>query len=114
MLALFIKSYYTLILTITISSVTLFSLLTYCLLRRFFQQRNFVDSTKLIAETEIVSEPEDLTSIAGDDLIATQLDLARAYIETNQKQQAVLILQMIMMQGTNDQQEEAKELMNFM
>src|SRR5688572_26017329 len=117
MLALFIKSYYAIILSILIACASVFSLGVYCLSRRFwFRMRNEAATQLTVqhAEELLVEQPQDLTAIAGDDLVSTQLDLARAYIETNQKQQALMILEMIIMQGSVTQQEEAKELMNFL
>ncbi len=51
---------------------------------------------------------EDLAAIAGEDLLATQMDLARAYRESGQKQLAKKILQQVLQQGSHTQQEEAR------
>ena len=53
-----------------------------------------------------------LSAIAGDDIITTQLDLARAYIETGRKQLASEILDYVMQQGNPGQQREAQQLKN--
>jgi FimV-like protein len=53
----------------------------------------------------------DIQAIAGDDVIATQLDLAKAYIEMNQKQTAHTILKQALKQGNASQQQEAKQLL---
>ncbi len=58
-----------------------------------------------------VAISEDLLPIAGDDVISTQLDLARAYIETNNKHLAKPILQLVLEQGSKLQISEAKELL---
>lgn len=58
------------------------------------------------------SEDIDFTSISGDDVLATQLDLARAYIETGKKQQARRILNSVLTQGSAGQQQEAQQLLN--
>lgn len=58
-----------------------------------------------------VAISEDLLPIAGDDVISTQLDLARAYIETNNKHLAKPILQLVLEQGSKLQITEAKELL---
>jgi len=117
MLILFLKSYYSIILTIFVSGFAIFTLGTYCLLRRFWIRSNHpIVIQRNIIQKEIASFdlPQDVSAIAGDNVIATQLDLARAYIETNQKHQAMIILDMIVQQGSITQQEEAKELMNFL
>lgn len=53
---------------------------------------------------------EDIQAIAGDDEIATQLDLARAYIEMDQKALAKDILQHVAQHGNVLQQQVAKKL----
>lgn len=54
---------------------------------------------------------EDLSAISGDDVLATQLHLARAFIETGKSAQARGILQHVMKQGNRTQQQEAERLM---
>ena len=53
----------------------------------------------------------DITAIAGDGLMATQLDLARAYIETGKKQLATAILKQVLSQGSEAEQHEAQMLL---
>jgi len=53
----------------------------------------------------------DIRAIAGDDMIATQLDLARAYMEIGKKQLARKILDHTIKQGNITQQQEAKKLL---
>lgn len=55
----------------------------------------------------------DIHAIAGEDALSTQLDLARAYIETGRKQLAKKILLYVAEQGNDLQQEEAKQLLSF-
>lgn len=54
---------------------------------------------------------KDLDAIAGDDVMATQLDLAKAYLEMNQKKSAKKMLKSVAKQGTKQQQTEARQLM---
>lgn len=54
---------------------------------------------------------EDINTIAGEDVIATQLDLAKAYLEMDNKPSAKKMLKLIAKQGNNIQREEAKQLM---
>lgn len=56
------------------------------------------------------SPPEELNSIAGDDVVATQLDLARAYIEMNEKNMAKKILDHVIKEGTPEQKNVAVKL----
>ena len=53
----------------------------------------------------------DMTAIAGDDLIDTQLDLAKAYLEMNQKNQAKTLLMQILKDGTDAHKTRARLLM---
>jgi FimV-like protein len=59
----------------------------------------------------ITISSRDIKAIAGEDLLATQLDLARAYIETGRKQLAQKMLKYIMQQGSHSQQQEAERLL---
>src|SRR5438445_12840789 len=52
---------------------------------------------KLIKNTEEMQQT--VSAIAGDDVITTQLDLARAYIEMDQKKLAKEILAQVIKQG---------------
>jgi FimV-like protein len=55
---------------------------------------------------------DDVSAIAGDDVLTTQLDLARAFIETGRKPSAQKILIQVLEQGSLEQQQEAQQLMN--
>ena len=54
----------------------------------------------------------DVTPISGEDPMATQLDLARAYIETGKKQFARIILATVIREGSGSHQEEAQRLLS--
>ena len=54
---------------------------------------------------------KDIEAIAGDDMVTTQLDLARAYIEMNNKELAKQVLSHAAKQGNVSQQQEAKQLL---
>jgi FimV-like protein len=53
---------------------------------------------------------QDIKAIAGDDVMVTQLDLARAYIELDKKALAKQILQHVLQHGSQDQREVAQQL----
>ena len=63
------------------------------------------------AQTEAAIQAE-MQPIAGDDVVATQLDLARAYLETGSAAMAKTILKVVVKQGSQAQREEAKQLLN--
>ncbi len=62
------------------------------------------------AKTPVVITSQDIKAIAGDNVITTQLDLARAYIEMGKKQLAKKILEHVIDHGNSVQQHEAKSL----
>lgn len=51
---------------------------------------------------------EDIAAIAGEDVLATQMDLARAYRESGQLKLAKKILKQVLQHGSHTQQEEAR------
>ena len=57
-----------------------------------------------------IATSKDISAIAGDDLFATQLDLAKAYIEMDQHDLARKILKETLKSGTPAQQIEAHQL----
>lgn len=59
----------------------------------------------------ITISSQDINAISGDDVMATQLDLARAYIETGRKLLAKKILTHVVKFGKMSQQREAQNLM---
>ncbi len=61
----------------------------------------------------LIKNNENIDAIAGDDVITTQLDLARAYIEMDEKNLARDILKQVIQQGNSIQQHEAKLLMDI-
>ena len=54
---------------------------------------------------------QDINAIAGEDVFATQLDLARAYIETGKAQLAKRILEYVIEKGSAQQRQEARNLL---
>ncbi len=107
MITLLIKSYLTLLLCISLGS--LFILITgfYLIFRSSILKKPVKIQPMLQQET-------DITAIAGDDIMATQLDLARAYIETDQNDLAKKILEYVAEQGKTAQQNEARELLSLL
>lgn len=55
---------------------------------------------------------QDIRAIAGEDMITTQLDLARAYIEMGKIKLAQQILEHTIENGNAAQQQQANQLMN--
>lgn len=63
-------------------------------------------------KTALPDAANDVTDISGEDPMATQLDLARAYIETGKKQFAKIILAAVIREGNASHQEEAQRLLS--
>lgn len=64
------------------------------------------------AKAKYVLSAEDIKMVAGDDFVATQLDLARAYIEIGKRKLARSILEHVIKTGNAGQQLEAKRLIH--
>lgn len=95
------KSYFQLLLLIGLGSIFIFVLGLYFIFKK----------PANVVEQEQTSDDSDLSAISGDDILSTQLDLARAYIETDKKQLAHVILLYVVEQGSAEQQEEARILL---
>lgn len=79
------------------------------LVMRFFRIRRQQATKNPTPSKEFFSH--EVAMIAGDNLIATQLDLARAYIEMDKKHMAKNILFQIKKTGTDSQKTEANKLL---
>lgn len=109
MILTILKSYFVLLLSIGIGSFFIFILGLYLIFRKPSMRKEAV--TDMAMDADHFSH--HLSSIAGDDIITTQLDLARAYLETDRKKLATEILEYVMQQGNPSQQREAQQLMNY-
>ena len=61
-------------------------------------------------KSSAVVTSQDIKAIAGDDVMSTQLDLARAYIEMDKKNLAKKILTHVIKNGDTVQQSQAQQL----
>jgi len=104
MIYLIIKSYLAVFVSIALVSISLLFAGLYFIFRT-------VPRASAASASKTPVEVDDLSAIAGEDLIATQMDLARAYIETGKQQPAIAILSTIIKQGSPTQQEEARTLL---
>ncbi len=76
------------------------------------QQAAVLQASAAQAKSFTISS-KDIETIAGDDILTTQLDLARAYIETDRKNLAKNILNNVLLHGTTEQKRDAKRLMEY-
>ncbi len=81
----------------------------YLKIRLFYKRRYLQAELKSNPQTLITSS--DIKAIAGEDVLATQLDLARAYIELDKKSIAKQILAHVIKNGAEPLQKEASQLM---
>lgn len=72
------------------------------------QSNSLQEHDNITERQRIIITSHDINAIAGEDAIATQLDLARAYIETGRQQLAKNILTYVVKQGSAVQQREAQ------
>jgi FimV-like protein len=115
-----IESYYSILLAIGAVSVVLFAAGLYVILRYSREKNNdSLSFTSLrkglknsVDKNLLPETASDVSAISGEDPLATQLDLARAYIETGKKQFAKIILTAVIREGSSDYQEEAQRLLS--
>ncbi len=107
-ISLIVKSYLAILLSVAAGSLFAFILGLY-----FIFRKKKIAPREVVSTTNKLEEHDDVAAIAGDDLLATQLDLARAYIETGKIQAAKNILEQVLAQGDVVQQKEAKQLLGF-
>lgn len=117
MIALIIKSYFSILLSIGIASLLVF-LLGLLLLWKLFstasaKKPNANEIKPGPAEPAVLQPVLDVSAIAGEDEFATQLDLARAYVEAGKNNLAKNILEGVLLAGNPDQQNEARSLLNL-
>jgi FimV-like protein len=109
MIASIVNSYLALLLSVGIGSLLFFIVGLYFIFKW--------NSGSTVNNNSVENKEKALTTIiptiAGDDIFATQLDLARAYIETGKKSLAKKILTSVLKQGSAVQQREAKTLLEL-
>ena len=107
MIDIILTSYRALIVSIGAAALLLFLLGSWLILRTTWKMPASEEST-----SQDLLATQDLAAIAGDDVIATQLDLARAYIETGSGKLAKAILKGVIKQGGKADQQEAQRLLS--
>lgn len=121
MIELFIQSYLPLLLIVGGSALFVFIVGSYWIIKpkqvaiktekRAQKPAELHQALRQTLNTSTLDAHHDhIEAIAGDDVIATQLDLARAYIETGKKQSAKNILDHVIAKGSMAQQNEAQLL----
>lgn len=65
----------------------------------------------VLKETNTIITSRDIRAIAGENVMVTQLDLARAYIEVGKVKLAKQILDHVLLHGDLNQQKSAQQLL---
>ncbi len=120
LISLIIDSYSNILLSISLMSLLIFTVGLIIILRVTREKKreslmDLIQSPKKSGQIDKILLPDtasDVSTIAGEDPMATQLDLARAYIETGKKQFAKIILTAVIKEGSNSYQEEAQRLLS--
>lgn len=74
---------------------------------------NIPKKARRVSEKTILSETlSDVSAISGEDPVATQLDLAKAYIESDKGQLAKIILTAVIRSGNSAYKDEAQRLLS--
>ncbi|MHB1947734.1 MAG: FimV/HubP family polar landmark protein [Gammaproteobacteria bacterium] len=97
---------YILIVSITIATTLFLLIFAFSKTKKPAKASELKDS-----KPSTVITSHDIKAIAGEDVMSTQLDLARAYIEMDKKQLAKKILDHVCDHGDHLQMQEAKRLM---
>lgn len=97
MIAILVQTYFPIFITIVCTAMIIFCIGLYFILKKFASRPTILDA--------------DLAAIAGEDIILTQLDLAKAYIEAEKGELAKNILREVINQGSVAQKNEAKQLL---
>lgn len=80
-----------------------------CLIFAIFGSKKIKTNPKSTPQRTVITS-QDIKAIAGDSVMATQLDLARAYIEMDNKQLAKKILEHVIEHGEPGYQQQAHAL----
>lgn len=115
MIGLFIQTYFTVLLSVALISGAMLMLGIFFIFKNQ-QPAKPTDIEPLwrhpLADADKANiEIDDLNAIAGENLFSTQLDLARAYIETDHPHLAKEILDAVLLHGTDTQRQEAQRLL---
>ncbi len=119
MITLILKSYLSLLISIGAGAVCILIAGIYLISKLFSTPKvklapkapiSIAASKQVVAQHNVTIN--DMAAIAGDDLLSTQLDLARAYLETEKKHLAKKILEQVLEQGSATQQMEARQLLS--
>ena len=115
-ISIIVKSYFQILIAIGGVAMLIFLFGTYLIFRlaRSNKNQRTVTIKNLPAKSKSSdrNESPDVHAIAGEDPVSTQLDLARAYIESGKNQLAKIILESVAETGCAEHQEEAQRLLS--
>ena len=124
MISLILKSYLPVLLSISMLCILIF-IFGLVVIFKFINKPKILTIKKPIEEVQFAHEKknlannmtiplthQDVASIAGDNITSTRLDLARAYVETDNRIMAKNILEEVITQGSSAEKKEALNLLN--
>ena len=119
LITIIFKSFSSILLAIGVAAFVVFMLGAYLIVKlasgkKSFQPARIASGPKIYRRPEKVVVPDtlnDVSAISGEDPVATQLDLAKAYIESGKSQLARIILAAVIKNGNAVNQEEAQRLL---
>jgi FimV-like protein len=113
-----IIGYYIVSHIIFVAELTLFSVIFFLIILLIFKKKKSPSPLTIRQakknHSSIVITSQDIKAIAGDDMLTTQLDLARAYIELGKKKLAKQMLEHVIKHGNDGQRNAAVQLMNYL
>lgn len=114
MIALIIKSYLSILLSVGFGSLLLFTVGMYFIFSKIGKTPAKFSShpvkSAIIVPKLSAADMQNISGIAGGDVISTKLDLARALIEVGNQNSAKAILKSVVKHGNAAQQQEAQRL----
>lgn len=119
-ISIIVKSYLNIVLAIGGGALLVFILGIYLIFRLARKGKESAAVFKAAApakmreskRTASVASSSDINAISGEDPVSTQLDLARAYIDSGKNQLAKIILESVATIGSEEHQEEAQRLLS--
>ncbi len=118
-LTIILKSYSSILIAIGSAALLVFMLGVYLILRLSREKKpvrlSVASTSKKSKRSEKITPSEALnhvSSISAEDPVATQLDLAKAYIESGKAQLAKVILASVIRHGSTAYQQEAQRLLS--
>lgn len=94
---------------VAVIAISLFAMI---ILLKKVKKRSKIQTHTTLTNKSIVVTSRDIRAIAGEDMMVTQLDLARAYVELGKIKLAKQILNHVILHGNSLHQQSAQRLLS--